>query len=288
MRNQTFAELALVDFEAAYPQKSVVLSHHLLDHPLLTLEALEGLAATLPKDCIEYNNGKLPIGIRPEDVPAAKLSPVETIRTIADNGSWLVLKRIEQQPDYARLFDAILSELKPVAQPATGEMLACEAFVFVISQGSITPFHFDPEHNILLQIRGQKTMTLFAAEDEELLGPKVHESYHLGGHHRNLMWNEAYAARGRAITLRPGQALHVPVKAPHFVTNGPEVSISLSVTWRSDWTFAEADARSFNHILRKAGLNPRRPDAYPSRNLAKALAYRAIRRIHTPTPAKDV
>ena len=133
MRNQTFAELALVDFEAAYPQKSVVLSHHLLDHPLLTLEALEGLAATLPKDCIEYNNGKLPIGIRPEDVPAAKLSPVETIRTIADNGSWLVLKRIEQQPDYARLFDAILSELKPVAQPATGEMLACEAFVFVIS-----------------------------------------------------------------------------------------------------------------------------------------------------------
>jgi hypothetical protein len=27
----------------------------------------------------------------------------------------------------------------------------------------VTPFHFDPEHNILLQIRGRKTMTIFPA-----------------------------------------------------------------------------------------------------------------------------
>ena len=284
MSNPTFSPDAIADFAAAYPQKPVVLSHNLLTHPLLTLDALAGLAATLPADSIEYNPGKLPIGIAPEAIPKAKLSAVETIKNIADCGSWMVLKRIEQQPDYARLFDSILAELKPITTPATGAMLRCEAFVFVTSPGSITPFHFDPEHNILMQIMGSKVMTLFSADDEELLGPRVHESYHLGGHHRNLGWQDDYASRGTPITLTPGKALHVPVKAPHFVRNGPDVSISLSVTWRSDWTFAEADARAFNHVLRKVGLNPARPAAYPARNMAKALAYRALRRVHTPQP----
>lgn len=287
MRAEFFPELSLAKFEAAYPRQPVVIGHRLLDHPLLTLEALEGLAQTLPAASIEYNPAKLPIGIALADVPRSTLSPAETIRTIADNGSWLVLKRIEQQPEYARLLDQVLSELKPVVDPATGEMLRCEGFIFVTSPGCVTPFHFDPEHNILMQIRGSKTMTLFPADDEELLSPEIHESYHLGGHHRDLAWREEFAGRGQAITIQPGEGLHVPVKAPHWVQNGDQVSISLSVTWRSEWTFAEGDARAFNHVLRKAGLNPARPGAFPATNKAKALAFRALRRVHTPQPIKD-
>ena len=51
--------------------------------------------------------------------------------------------------------------------------------------------------------------------------------------------------------------------------------------------FAEGDARAFNHVLRKAGLNPARPGAFPATNKAKALAFRALRRVHTPQPIKD-
>ena len=71
----------------------------------------------------------------------------------------------------------------------------------------------------------------------------------------------------------------VPVMAPHFVRNGPASSISLSITWRSDWSFAEADARCWNGLLRKAGLNPREPSRWPHHNRAKALAFRAWRRL---------
>jgi hypothetical protein len=67
--------------------------------------------------------------------------------------------------------------------------------------------------------------------------------------------------------------------APHFVRNGPEPSVSLSITWRSEWSFAEADARAFNSVLRRIGLRPRQPGRWPHRNTAKALGWRVIRRL---------
>ena len=66
---------------------------------------------------------------------------------------------------------------------------------------------------------------------------------------------------------------------PHFVRNGPESSISLSITWRSDWSFAEADARGWNRRLRRVGISPAAPRRWPATNRAKALAFRALRRL---------
>jgi len=266
-------------FAAAYPASPAKLSHKLLEHPLLTLDALARLAEALPASEIEYNPGKLPIGIRPEDVPAAELGVVETIRTIDRAGSWVALKRIEQLPAYRDLLHGVLGELRELVLERTGEMMQLEGFVFITSPGSVTPFHFDPEHNILLQVMGTKTMTLFPVEDEDLLGAEAHELFHLGKHHRNLDWRDEFSAKGQAISIGPGEAIHVPVKAPHWVQNGNAPSVSLSVTWRSEWSYAEADARAFNHVLRRIGLRPASPGPYPAQNRAKALAWRAARKL---------
>ena len=83
---------------------------------------------------------------------------------------------------------------------------------------------------------------------------------------------------GREFALGPGEALFVPVMAPHFVRNGPEPSVSLSITWRSEWSFAEADARAFNGLLRRLGLRPRRPGRWSETNLAKAYGWRLLRK----------
>lgn len=266
-------------FAEVYPVRPAKLAHNLTTHPLLTIDALAALAEALPASEVEYNPGNLPIGIAPEDVPKAQLSVGETIRKIGQSGSWVVLKRIEQVPAYGDLLRAILEELAEVTMPRTGKMLQLEGFIFVSSPGSVTPFHFDPEHNILLQVMGEKTMTLFPVEDEELLGAEAHELFHLGRHHRNLPWRDDFAAKGQPIHIGPGEAIHVPVKAPHWVKNGPLPSISLSVTWRSEWSYAEADARVFNHVLRKFGLHPHSPAPFPAQNRGKALAWRALRRL---------
>lgn len=272
-----FGPAARCAFAAAYPESPRVIEHRLRDHPLLALDALAALAGKLPEHSIEYNRGDLPIGV--DSKPGGTSVSIEdTIRHIATSNSWAVLKNIEQVPEYAALLLALLGELRPVIEAKTGAMLRPQGFVFISSPDAVTPYHFDPEHNILLQLTGTKTMTQFPAGDPRYAPDTTHESYHSGGP-RELHWRDDLAAGGTAFALGPGKALLVPVMAPHFVRNGPASSISLSITWRSDWSFAEADARCWNGLLRSAGLTPRAPGRFPARNRAKALAWRAWRRL---------
>jgi hypothetical protein len=274
-----FPEAAKAIFASFYPEIPAKMSHGLSNHPLLTMPALAELAAGLPEKDVEYNSGGLPIGIKVEEVPLPRLGIAETIRSIEENGSWMVLKLVEQHPAYRTLIENALAELRPLVAPRTGEMLTLQGFIFISSPEAVTPFHFDPEHNILLQICGEKVMTVFSPTDETIVSPLAHETFHLGQHHRNLDWKEDFAARGTAFALTPGDAFHVPVKAPHWVKNGPQVSISLSITWRSTWSYEEADARAFNHLLRKFGMTPASPRRLPRHNRAKSLAYRTLRRL---------
>lgn len=273
-----FPESARTAFAAAYPDRAMKLRHGLVGHDLLTLEALAALGERMPGGSVEYNLGKLPLDVRPEDTPANGLTLGETIRTIETNASWAVLKNVERDPAYAALLDDALGELAPLVEARTGPMLHREAFIFLSSPGSVTPFHMDPEHNILLQIRGEKTMTVFPAGDEQLVPAVQSESFHAGGH-RNLNWEEAFRGLGTPIRLLPGDAIHVPVKAPHFVENGPAVSVSLSVTWRSDRSVAEGELHSFNALLRRRGLPTARIGTRPERHGLRRLAYRIMRKL---------
>src|SRR3546814_20656273 len=76
----------------------------------------------------------------------------------------------------------LLGELEPVVIPRTGAMLTPQGFIFISSPGSITPFHFDPEHNILLQLQGRKVMNVWPSGDERFAHRREHERKHTGGH----------------------------------------------------------------------------------------------------------
>jgi len=267
-----FPRESLTAFAAHYPEVPHKLKHALGLHPLLELDALAALAEKLPAGSIEYNFADLPLGIDGKPDPTG--IPIgETIRRIEETGSWAALKNIEQVPEYAALLHGLLEELRGVIEPRTGAMLKLQGFIFITSPGGVTPYHFDPEHNILLQVRGSKVMTQFPAGNPRFAPDEVHETYHTGGG-RELTWHDELLSGGRAFPLAPGEALFVPVMAPHFVTNGDAPSVSLSITWRSDWSFAEADARAFNGVLRRLGLAPKRTGRWPATNRAKALGWR--------------
>lgn len=264
-------------FAAHYPEVPHKLAHALGRHPLLELDALATLAEALPTASIEYNKADLPIGIDGKPDPTG--IPIgQTIRRIAETGSWAALKNIEQVPAYAALLADLLAEIQPQIEAKTGRMMKTQGFIFITSPGGVTPYHFDPEHNILLQIRGSKVMTQFPAGDATYAPDEVHETYHTGGG-RELQWRDELLAGGTEFPLKAGEALFVPVMAPHFVRNGPEPSVSLSITWRSEWSFAEADARAFNSVLRKIGFKPRQPGRWPQTNRAKSLGWRIMRRL---------
>lgn len=274
---QIFPARSRAYFAASYPEGPHKLTHDLVAHPLLELDALAELGERLPHSCVEYNRGDLPIGITRKPGATGR-SIGETIREIESANSWAVLKNIEQEPAYAALLHELLEEMREVVETTTGEMLTPQGFIFVSSPDAMTPYHFDPEHNILLQLRGTKSITVFPAGDNRFASDRVHEAYHTGGP-RELGWDERFVEFGMTFPLEPGDALYVPVMAPHYVRNGPKRSISLSMTWRSHWSYEEADARAFNHLLRRLGLRPKPTRRWPKGNRAKALSCRLARRI---------
>ena len=205
MTDPAFDPASLAPFAGAYPEANHKLRHNLSGHPLLTLPAMVELATRLRPEHVEHNLGELPIGIAPDAVPALGLSIADTISTIEQNGSWMALKFIENVPEYRKLLEDTLREIEPVIRERTGPMLQLEGFIFVSAPGAVTPFHFDPEHNILVQIRGHKVLTMFSADDERLAGPQVHEAFAFGAHHRNLEWSDDFAELGRPIHLTPAK-----------------------------------------------------------------------------------
>ncbi|MEL7446377.1 MAG: cupin-like domain-containing protein [Pseudomonadota bacterium] len=282
---RVFDQEATDNFACNYPEIPHKLRHSLGQHPLLELAALAELAELLPAASVEYNRGDLPIGV--DGKPKSNgMTIADTIRKVQEAKSWAVLKNVEQVPAYKALLMDLLGELRGEIEGKTGALLTPQAFIFISSPNAVTPYHFDPEHNILLQIAGSKVMTQFPAGNQRFAADEMHESYHLGGP-RELTWQDDFLAEGREFRLSPGDAVFVPVMAPHFVRNGPDNSISLSITWRSEWSYAEAGARCFNSLLRRRGMDPKPPKRWPGSNAIKDIGYRAYRRAFGPPPPPE-
>jgi Cupin-like domain len=274
-----FGTDARAAFAAAYPNSPATFRHALADHPLLTLDALAALGEALGLDSVEYNRSDIPVGTLPDGAPSNGLGIADTIRQIAANKSWAVLKNIEAVPAYADLLSDLLAEFADSVRPRTGPMLTLQGFVFVSSPHSVTPFHFDPEHNILMQMVGRKTMFAYPAADTRFAAQVEHERYHTGGK-RELPWDPNFTGQAYEAPLGPGDAVLMPVMAPHYVKNGPEPSISLSITWRSEWSYREAEAHAANRWLRERGFAPSSmPPRWPGHARAKTLAWRAARKV---------
>jgi len=276
-----FPPLTQAKFAENYPEVPHILEHGLDSHPLLELEALADLAGRLPIKSIECNSGDQPIGV--DAVPdQLREQAAETILGIGEAGRWVCLRNVEQQPEYEAFLEQLLEEMRPQIESKTGQMINLQCFLFATSPGGVTPYHFDPEHNILLQVRGSKVMTVFPADEPACAADEIHETYHAGGR-PELPWREEMAPHGTPFAIGPGKAVYLPVMAPHYVTNGDEVSVSISITWRSEWSYAESDARCFNKIVRSMGITPRAPLRWPHRNLAKAYGWRGIRKLRELT-----
>lgn len=271
---------ALLDIDAAvfaanFNQRPFVIGHKLSEHPLFTLGSLLQLATRLaPKD-IEYNAGNLPTSIDPALTPANGLSIEETIRRIQECKSWMVLKYVENDPQYRVLLQQTLDEVRPHSERVVPGMSQAQGFIFITSPDSVTPYHMDPEHNFLLQIRGTKKVRQF---DRRVVTEEEFERFY-GGAHRNMQHKEEYDAHSWTFDLTPGQGLHFPHTFPHWVQNGPAVSISFSITFRTPDLERRAMAYNVNAWLRRRGLRPTAVGVSPWKDVLKVQAYRMCRRV---------
>jgi hypothetical protein len=241
-------------------------SHALRGHPSFTLDALAGLADSLPPKAVERHAADQPLLV-PGGQEHLPTKPSDTVRNIRTNGSWMVMWNLEQNESYRRIIDAVLDQAAPLLPRREAGMGRREAFLFISSPNSVTPVHFDPEHNFLLQISGIKQIGIGKFPDRASEIRALDRYY--DGSHRNL---DSVPPTSSAHVMNPGDGVYVYPWAPHWVHNGPEPSVSLSLTFRTGRSQRIENACMFNRKLRIHGLRPHPAGEFEPLDRAKAAA----------------
>jgi hypothetical protein len=268
-------------FREKFNRRHFVFRHHLSDHPLFQLPRLIELArstAATRADDLYYDAGIQDIGQRWGTAPAP--FPVdETIDRIENAGAWIVLKRADTDPSYAALLDRCMSDILEVSgRQLERKMRRKEVIVFITSPNRLTTYHIDSENNFLLQLSGKKEMNLFRPEDREVTTEQEIERFY-SVDTNSATYKPQLQHRAEVLIMEPGMGVHIPVNAPHWLKNGDNISISVSINYHSYDSERAAIYRT-NHYLRRIGLNPTPPFRFPVLDQLKRPVGVVLGRLH--------
>jgi Cupin-like domain len=266
-----------------FPKKPFAIRHKLAGHPLLSLPRIAQLAAELPRDLIEYNSGKVAISQDPDGIPSVDLDPVEIVRRIETAGAWMVLKRVENSPEYRALLEETL--LSVARARGCNSLLDAgfeqvEGFLFVSSPNSTTPFHLDSEDNFFVHIHGEKFFTIYDNIDRTIVDEAEIERSMTK--HRNLKFDERFAPRATEFHLFAGDGCYVPYQWPHWVRTAGSYSISMAITWKTRAVRRNNDLHFLNSWLRGIGLPQQPPGKQPVLDELKLALYRTVTTVLKP------
>jgi cupin superfamily protein len=261
-----------IPFDDAFPGRSVGFTHDLHRDDRVTLAAVADLADRLPRRSVIADTAAQPLLVPQGGPPRGALErPGDVIRDLHNANAWLTLLNVEADPGMAELMNTYLDQLEAglIAKQGSkrGKMYRRVAFVFVSSPNSVTPVHFDIEHSLLMQVSGCKTVSVGRFESD---AARRHEfdRYWDGSHGRI----ETLQPEVAAYTMTPGRAVYIPPGTPHWVHNGPDISLSVTLTYFTAATIRENRVEDFNSRLRRRHLKPREPGRSATVDTAKVCA----------------
>ena len=257
----------------AFPEQPAEFAHSLHEDDRLTVQAVADLADRLPRHSVICDTAAQPLLVPQGGPPRGALArPGDVIRDLDNANAWLTLLNIEDDPAYADLMNTMLDQLERGMTPQQGKMCKRVGFVFVSSPNSVTPAHFDIEHSLLMQVTGAKRVSFGRFESEQDRRHEV-ERY----------WSGSHGSHGRlaalppelvSYSLTPGRGVYIPPIGPHWVHNGPAISLSVTLTYFTDATERENLIEAFNARLRRWHLTPRPPGHSAPIDAAKVAAMR--------------
>ncbi len=268
-------------FRDRFDQVAFEFRHRLADSPLFDSGALLSLAKKMAEDPndVYYDAGDVGIGQRWDQVPVCNIPVDQLLHSIETANAWIILRRAEKFPEYAALLDACLDQIEELSGRDLAKLAKFRnAIIFINSPHRVSSYHIDRECNFLLQIRGQKTVRIFDRNDRDVLPEDEIERFWTVDNNA-ASFKPAFEDRARVFELVPGSAVHIPVNAPHWVKNGPEVSVSLSINFHYHERLL-ADVYRANYLLRQLGLKPKPPGASPKIEVLKAGLGRSARRFN--------
>lgn len=253
-------------------RRPLAVRHSLVEEPLLALDPIATLAESLPATSISAERAEKSLVAADGTTEAREVRAIgEQIRSLAANDSWFTLLNIEQDPAYARLVDRIVDGLAAEAGVDPRTLRRRMGFVFASSPRSVTSAHFDIEQSFCLQLQGTRRLGFGRFADDAQREREVRRYW--GGSSFGRL--ETMPEQVDEVVLGPGDGAYIPPYTPHWLSNGDETSLSLTVTFFNRDNEDESLVQAFNEKVRRTGLTPRAYGAAPRRDRAKASAMRA-------------
>lgn len=267
-------------FARDFDKKCFTFTHGLSNSPLFKFDRLLALTrrrAHDPNDVHYYDAGDIRVDQRWDQAPACDMPVDELLQRIETAGAWIILRHVQTEPEYAALLDACMDEIAALSGRDLDKVMKLrDSIIFVSSPNRITPCHIDRECSWLYQIQGRKTISIFEPTDRDVL-PEWEIEKFWAVDNNAATYKPQYQTRATVIELLPGQGVHIPVGAPHWVRNGPEVSVSLNINFHY-FDAITADVYRANYWLRRLGLHPTPPGRSASKDAIKRTCYGAVRR----------
>jgi hypothetical protein len=249
-----------VDWTIFDPWRIQPVRHRLMEHPLLQLDQLIELGKRLEANgrVRTHSSGAgagTPFNAAPRLHPN-RMSAQDTLQQIRDAKAWMSLLNVQSDPIYRTLVDEVLGGLKTGIDRFDPGMCYRGGWIFITSPNTVTPFHFDKEHNFILQVSGRKTLYVWDHRDTETASEQARDRFH-AHHERDLLnWSEALRERATVFHLEPGQGAYMPSTSPHMVESGDEPSVTMSFTYYTDATRRDSLLHRAHERMRSWGFKP--------------------------------
>jgi hypothetical protein len=262
-------------FRANFDARTYAFKHCLAGHPLFAHTKLLEVAQAMAKDPrdVHFDVGDVGIGQRWADVPPTKMSLPELLERIETAGAWVVLRRAELFPEYAELLNRCMAEIGALSGRNLDRLMKLRnAIIFMNSPRRVSSYHIDRECNWLLQISGRKTIHVFDKSDREVIPEEEIERFWTVDNNA-AVYKPQYEGRATVFEMGPGDGVHIPVGSPHWVQNGDEVSVSLSINFHYKERL-KGDIYRANYFLRRMGITPNPPGSSRFGDWTKRVIYR--------------
>lgn len=262
------------EFRAKFDKYSFAFRHTLAGHPMFGLDRLMELAEetqnTRPAD-LYYDAGTVDVNQRWDRTPRPEFSARDAIQRIEHCGAWIVLKRADKNKEYGAVLQECMAELQELTGLNLDRIMKIrEVILFVTSPKRITTYHIDRECSLLLQIQGDKHISIFDRNDREVLSEEEIERF-WSVDHNAPRYKPELQHHATVYELRPGNGVHIPVNCPHWVQNGDNISISLNANFQYRDTM-RANLYRLNFLLRRIGMQPTPPGVSPMKDKFKSVA----------------
>ena len=263
------------EFRGKFEREWFTFSHTFAENKLFEIPRLIQLAMDIqshrPQD-LYCDSEVSSIGQRWSDSVRPTDSIDKIIRTIEQGEAWVMLHRCERDPDYMNVLNAAMGTILELTGPEIEKIVDFkEVIVFITSPRRLTTYHIDRECNFIAQIAGKKVIHLFDKNDREVLPEEEIERFWTVDNN-SALYKPEYQDRAFSFELQPGNGIHVPIGCPHWLQNGDDISVTMSVNFH----FLNSERRDVyrtNHYLRKFGMKPSPPFTSPMRDAAKKAAW---------------